>query len=86
MRLTCKHCGRYLGEAKGTAIVEGLICPNSKCKARLNIKVVTPTSSPTDICYKFTNPEQAPRAGARSTKKMTPDSTCASGAPSQISN
>lgn len=53
MRLTCKHCGRYLGDVEGTTIIEGLICPNSKCKARLNIKVVTPNSSEKDVRYTF---------------------------------
>ncbi len=53
MKIKCKHCGRYLLEAKGTTIIKDLICPNSKCKKRLNIKIVTPKSSEKDIRYKF---------------------------------
>lgn len=55
MKITCKNCDRYLMEAKGTTIVEGLICPS--CKSRLNVKVVTAESSMADLSYKFTEPE-----------------------------
>lgn len=40
-------------DAVGTVIIENLICPNSKCKAHLNIKVITPKSSVEEINYKF---------------------------------
>lgn len=53
MKYHCKYCGRYIMDIEGTTIVENLICPNSKCKAHLNIKVVTPESSETDVKYKF---------------------------------
>lgn len=53
MKYHCKYCGRYIMDIEGTTIVENLICPNSKCKAHLNIKVVTPESSEADVKYKF---------------------------------
>lgn len=53
MKIFCKECGRYLMTAKGTVIIDDLICSNSKCKTRLKIKVVTPNSSKEDIFYKF---------------------------------
>lgn len=80
MRITCKHCGRYIGEAKGTTIIEGLICPNSKCKARLNIKIVTPRSTEAEINYKFANPEANPRNGALNTGTISADPQGAQGA------
>lgn len=61
MKIECKHCGRYLMEAKGTVIVEGLICTNTKCKAKLNIKVVTPSSTEKELRYKFVEPEAKPK-------------------------
>ncbi len=61
MKIYCKHCGRYLLDAKGTTIVEGLICPNSKCKAKLNIKIVDHQSSEQDLKYKFTTEETQPK-------------------------
>jgi hypothetical protein len=48
-------------EAKGTTIVEGLICTNTKCKAKLNVKVVTPESSTRDLQYRFAQPETPPK-------------------------
>lgn len=53
MKVHCKYCGRYLFDAEGTVIIENLICPNSKCKAHLNVKVITPKSSVDEINYKF---------------------------------
>ena len=67
MKVHCKYCGRYLLEAKGTAIIENLICPNSKCKAHLNIKVITPKSTTDEINYKFVSPEIPPK------EKMPPN-------------
>lgn len=61
MKYHCKHCGRFLMDIEGTTIIEGLICPNSKCKARLNVKVVTPTSSEQDIRYRFKTKETPPK-------------------------
>lgn len=61
MKVCCKYCGRYLLEAKGTVIIENLICPNSKCKAHLNIKVITPKSTIDEINYKFVSNEIPPK-------------------------
>ena len=40
-------------DIEGTTIIENLVCPNSKCKAHLNIKVITPQSTVEEINYKF---------------------------------
>ena len=61
MRIVCKHCNRYLMETKGTTIVEALICTNTKCKAKLNIKVVNQDSTEKELRYKFTELEQPPK-------------------------
>lgn len=61
MEVTCKYCKRYLFTAKGTVIIEQLPCPNSKCRARLNIKIVTPNSSSGELRYKFESQEQPPK-------------------------
>jgi hypothetical protein len=58
----CKHCGRFLFRAVGTVVIEGMICTNSKCKAKLNIKIVTPQSEVKSIKHKFTTPEGVPKA------------------------
>ena len=62
MKINCKYCGRYLMEADGTTIVKGVICTNTKCKAKLNIKVVTASSTEKEIRYKFDEPEVPPKA------------------------
>lgn len=67
MKVNCKYCGRYLMDVKGTTIIENLICPNSKCKAHLNIKVITPKSTVDEINYKFVSPEIPPK------EKMPPN-------------
>lgn len=67
MKVHCKYCGRYLFDAEGTVIIENLICPNSKCKAHLNIKVITPKSTTDEINYKFVSPETPPK------EKMPPN-------------
>lgn len=46
---------------EGTTIIESLVCPNSKCKAHLNIKVITPQSTVEEINYKFKTPELPPK-------------------------
>lgn len=56
-RVDCKYCGRYLFNACGTTIIEQLPCPNTKCKAKLNIKIVTSDSTPAQLNYKFTTQE-----------------------------
>ena len=59
MRLTCKSCNRYLGEAHGT-IVATIKCPNSKCKLDNQIKHVG-SDRLVDIKYKFAAPEKLPK-------------------------
>lgn len=61
MKYNCKFCGRYIMEIKGTTIVENLICPNSKCKAHQNIKVITPQSTIEEINYRFKSAETPPK-------------------------
>lgn len=48
-------------DVKGTTIIENLICPNSKCKAHLNFKIITPKSSIDEINYKFDSAEVPPK-------------------------
>lgn len=62
MKLTCKYCDRYICEVEGTAILENLVCPNSKCKAHLNVKIVTPDSTAEQINYRFKCREIPPKA------------------------
>jgi hypothetical protein len=40
MKVLCKHCSHFLFDATGTTLVSNVICPNSKCKAKLNIKII----------------------------------------------
>ena len=61
MKFYCKHCGRYIMDIKGTTIIENLVCPNSKCKAHLNVKVITPQSATDEINYHFTQKEVPPK-------------------------
>lgn len=61
MKFYCKHCGRYIMDIKGTTIIENLVCPNSKCKAHLNVKVITPLSTTDEINYRFTQKELPPK-------------------------
>lgn len=60
-KVNCKHCNRYCFDAVGTTIVEGLICSNTKCRAKLNIKVVSQDATPEQLRYKFLTPEQPPK-------------------------
>lgn len=60
MDINCKHCGRYLFRQVGTVLIEGLICPNSSCKAKLNFKIVT-ADRVKDVTHKFTTPETEPK-------------------------
>lgn len=48
-------------DIKGTTIIENLVCPNSKCKAHLNVKVITPQSTTDEINYHFTQKEVPPK-------------------------
>lgn len=61
VKVVCRYCGRYLMDAVGTTVVEGVICTNSKCRARLNIKVVATNSDVKDIRREFTSKEVAPK-------------------------
>lgn len=60
--VNCKHCGRYLFTASGTVIVEQLPCPNSKCRAKLNIKIVSNDATHDDLRYRFKTEEQPPKS------------------------
>lgn len=59
--VNCKFCGRYLFTATSTTIVEQVPCGNSKCRAKLNIKVVTPESTMEQMRYKFKAKETPPK-------------------------
>ena len=58
----CKHCSRFLFFAADTTIVQGVICSNSKCKAKLNIKVVNSKSTEEQMRHVFTEAERPPKA------------------------
>lgn len=58
--ILCKFCDRYLFKQAGTVVIEGLICPNSSCKARLNFKIINADITK-DIVHKFATPEQPPK-------------------------
>lgn len=61
MKIRCKHCKRYLFESAGTVVIQGFICPNSDCKARLNLKIVNQNTSIADIKAKFMTQEAGPK-------------------------
>jgi hypothetical protein len=58
----CKHCDRYLFTAKDTVILEQFPCPNSSCRAKLNIKIVTLDSTDEQVRFKFATPETPPKS------------------------
>lgn len=58
----CKHCDRYLFTAKGTVIAEQFPCPNSKCKAKLNLKIVHSGSTQDQVRYRFQSDETQPKS------------------------
>lgn len=60
--VNCKHCGRYLFTAQSTTIIEQMPCANSKCKAKLNIKVVDSQSTLKDIQHRFETAEVPPKS------------------------
>ncbi len=60
MKVNCKHCGRYLFKQVGTVVIEDLICPNSECKAHLNIKIIA-RDEQNNVRAKFTAPETGPK-------------------------
>ncbi len=61
--INCPHCERYLFKQAGTVVIEGLICSNSECKAKLNFKIIS-ADHVADIKHKFVNPERAPKTKA----------------------
>lgn len=56
--LTCKDCGRYLGEAE--VIVADLLCSNGSCKASTQFKILNADQIKL-IKYKFAKPEREPK-------------------------
>lgn len=62
MKVNCKFCDRFLMNADGTTIVQGLVCANSKCKAKLNIKVIfADDCTEKQLNHKFTEQETPPK-------------------------
>lgn len=59
----CKHCGRFLFKRAGTVVIEGLICPNSACKAKLNFKIIE-ADHVKNLTHKFVNAESPPKSKA----------------------
>lgn len=59
--VNCHYCKRYLLTAMSTTIIEQLVCSNTKCKARLNIKIVSQDSTTEQLNYKFSQPETPPK-------------------------
>lgn len=51
--LRCNKCDRFLGLKGVKSIIAQVRCPNSKCKALNNIKVVNSNSTEADLRYKF---------------------------------
>jgi len=50
-KVYCPKCHRYLFETDSTAIVSNLKCGG--CKAHINIKIVTNSSTQQQLRYKF---------------------------------
>lgn len=63
-KVTCSYCERFLFNAVTTTIAEGVICSNSKCKAKLNIKIVFDGATDEQLHYKFTTPGAPPKRSA----------------------
>ncbi len=59
--VNCKHCGRFFFNAIDTAIASQLPCGDSRCPAKLNIKIVNSFSSLEVINFKFSIAEQPPK-------------------------
>lgn len=57
--LRCNKCDRFLGLKGVKSIIAQVRCPNSKCKALNNIKVVTKDSSEDDIRFKFVDADKS---------------------------
>lgn len=53
VELRCKECTRFLGIKGVETIIAQVRCPNSKCKAINNIKVLNSSSSEEQLRYKF---------------------------------
>lgn len=62
-RIECDHCGRYIGTAHGTTIAE-LVCPNSRCKAEKQVKIVTADTSKA-MAFKFATAPKPPKENTK---------------------
>lgn len=62
-RITCRHCKRFLFEQAGTVVLEGMVCPNTDCKATLNFKLINADTTK-DLTHKFVTPERPPKTKA----------------------
>lgn len=51
IKVHCPNCARFLFETDEAVILQSIKCTG--CKQKLKIKVVTPTSTPEQINYKF---------------------------------
>lgn len=51
VKVHCPKCKRFLFETDQTTILQSIKCAG--CKEKLQIKVVTPRSTPEQINYKF---------------------------------
>lgn len=58
--ITCPDCGRFLFKQAGTVVLEALTCPNSACKAKMNIKIIS-ADQVADMRHKFVTPEKPSR-------------------------
>ena len=56
IEITCKECGRWLGETEKT-IIATIKCSNSKCKKNNNIKIITSDASDEQVRYSFSKIE-----------------------------
>lgn len=61
-KVNCRFCDRYIMTATSSTIVEGVICSNSRCKAKMNIRILfTNDATQAQLRHKFTEPEQPPK-------------------------
>lgn len=58
MKLTCKHCDRYLGEVE--VIVGELLCGNTACKGGSQYSIIT-NNLDKIVRHKFLSPERPPK-------------------------
>lgn len=62
IKLTCKHCERYLGEVE--TLVGEILCGRSTCRGGNQFKIVTNNVSKM-VNYTFTNAEKPPKKEAK---------------------